>query len=165
MTTRDLFMAWQDNVKTVARFAFRAGEWFINSMVENQARQEQEQMRRQGVPRGDDLPKLTWEDLGTLADENWRGIREVGVYGLMLDGSVVYIGRAIYKQGLHWRLQQYYSGKAAGGKTPSAQKIHETRESIRVSVVRCQDPAQASRVEAFLINKYKPPWNELQPIA
>ena len=100
-----------------------------------------------------------WENIGTLDDEKWRGVKEIGIYRV---GRNYYIGRAIEQgRGLHKRLQQYHSGKGAGGGTASAQMIHMTAPLEPVSVLRMKTREAAEQLEAALIAKHKPEWNQL----
>ena len=99
-----------------------------------------------------------WEPIGTIASKGWRGIRHIGVYRLRL-GGIVYIGRVIYRQGFHWRMQQYDSGSYAGNTTPAARKIHAKRKKVRIEIIRMKSAKATTALEKELIAKYDPAWN------
>lgn len=111
----------------------------------------------------------SWESLGTLASENWRGIRDIGVYrfsrrrkGVLYVGRVVYTGRPVPRRGgFHWRFQQYCAGTHAGSTTPSARRIHADAEVLEVDILRMKTKSAVSALEVAMISKYRPPWNEI----
>ena len=100
-----------------------------------------------------------WESIGVLAAERWRGIRDIGVYSVHLRG-LVYIGRVVYRQGFHWRMQQYNSGSYAGNTTPAAQRIHANRRAVEIKIIRMETVDATEALEKALIAKFAPPWND-----
>ena len=119
---------------------------------------------------GKTLPEWdrSWESLGTLASENWRGIRDIGVYrfsrprkGVLYIGRVVYTGRIVLRRGgFHWRFQQYCAGSHAGNTTPSAKQIHADADVLEVDILRMKTKSAVAALEMAMISKYQPPWNE-----
>lgn len=89
-----------------------------------------------------------------------------GVYVLFLNGKVMKCGRAAYGQGVHWRLQQYYSlnyddrarRKDYWSITP------ENRDSVMVSW-QCCPVSKCKELEYKLFKKYgKGPWGLRAPL-
>ena len=101
-----------------------------------------------------------WESLGTLASEGWRGVRDIGLYRALFGSEIMYIGRVVYKQGLHWRLQQYHAGSRAGNSTSSARNIHDNAATLKIDVLRMSTKPAVLALEIALIALHKPPWNE-----
>lgn len=90
---------------------------------------------------------------------------EPGVYVLYLDGQVMKCGRAAYVQGVHWRLQQYYSLKyddrARNGDYWSINE--ENKERVKVSW-QCCPRSRCPELEYKLFKKYgKGPWANRAP--
>lgn len=85
---------------------------------------------------------------------------EPGVYVLYLNGRVMKCGRAVYSQGVRWRMQQYYSLKYdARAQRGDYWAINQrNRDSVVVSW-QCCPPAACKELEYKLFKKYgKGPW-------
>lgn len=88
-----------------------------------------------------------------------------GVYVLYLNGNVMKCGRAAYGQGIHWRLQQYYSlnydDRAREKDFWSVSP--QNRDSIMVSW-QCCPVSKCKELEYKLFKKYgKGPWGLRAP--
>ena len=88
-----------------------------------------------------------------------------GVYIIYLDNVVMKCGRAAYKQGIHWRFQQYYSlsydDKARHGDYWAISE--ENRDRIIVSW-QCCPVSKCKELEYKLFEKYgKGPWGLRAP--
>lgn len=85
---------------------------------------------------------------------------EPGVYVLYLNGQVMKCGRAVYCQGVRWRMKQYYSlkydARAQAGDYWAINK--NNRDKVVVSW-QCCPPAACKELEYKLFKKYgKGPW-------
>lgn len=82
--------------------------------------------------------------------------RGMGCYKIYLYGSLKYVGKA--EDGIRKRFVQYYNGTTAH--YPSAQKIYDNRDNIKVTWVELSSREACRKTEAEWIDKYNPPWNE-----
>lgn len=90
----------------------------------------------------------------------------VGVYKLVLNNEIVYIGRALeFKNGgFRKRLSDYRRQNNSGRKHKSGKLINKHMSSLEVFISKTgSDSAaaqKAKQIEKFLILKYKPLWNK-----
>lgn len=90
-----------------------------------------------------------------------------GVYVLYLNGQVMKCGRAAYGQGIHWRLQQYYSLNYddRARKHDYWSISPENRDSVMVSW-QCCPVSKCKELEYKLFRKYgKGPWGLRAPVS
>ena len=80
---------------------------------------------------------------------------EMGCYKIYCDGGLKYVGKA--EDGIRKRFVQYYNGTTAH--YPSAKKIYENRDRIKVSWVICKTREQCRSLENQWISQYNPEWN------
>lgn len=100
-----------------------------------------------------------------LSEAVHRASSETGVYILFLDGQVMKCGRAAYRQGVRWRMVQYYNlnydGKAQRGDCWSVSL--QNRDRVRASW-QCCPAAKCRELEYKLFQKYgKGPWAKRAP--
>ncbi|WP_280770727.1 hypothetical protein [Salipaludibacillus daqingensis] len=62
--------------------------------------------------------------------------RRTGVYKLYLNGKLMKVGKATRKEGIRWRMQQYWRGDSTAGKK-HGRDIQDNRERISVQWVIC----------------------------
>jgi len=107
-----------------------------------------------------------WQSIGTLNSADLTPLNKyVGLYRAILDGEIVYIGRAIeYNNGgLRKRLSDYTRDSSSARKHSSGQKMYSHRDQLHMEVNITGDSEEgattANKLEVLFIGKYKPRWN------
>ena len=110
--------------------------------------------------------QLSWKYVGTLDNVDSSDLRHgVGLYKAVLNGKIVYIGRAIeYNNGgLKKRLADYTRESDSSRKHKSGQLMNQNASSLKIYImVTGSDSAAASKareLEMEMINRYNPEWN------
>lgn len=94
---------------------------------------------------------------------------KAGLYIAVLDGQIVYIGRAVElgNNGLHKRLADFWREGDSGRKHYAGRMIHEHRDRPELRVLVTGDDARAvglaKLLRAPLIAWHKPIWNIRRP--
>lgn len=108
-----------------------------------------------------------WVPIGILADANLTPYnKSVGLYRATLDDELVYIGRAIEfsNGGFRKRLSDYRRSSDSARKHASGQKMYANRDRLTIDVLVTGTNASgvqaAIDLEALLIEKYDPDWND-----
>ena len=80
---------------------------------------------------------------------------DMGCYKIFYGGKLVYVGKA--EDGIRKRFVQYYNGTTAH--YPSGRRIHENRESVKVSWQELPSREACRETERRWIEQYAPEWN------
>ena len=111
---------------------------------------------------------LLWIKLGLLTEATTKFStysREIGVYRAMLNGGVVYIGKAteLHNGGFRKRLRDYTRPSSSARNFPAGRMMHHHRTEIEIEIAlfarsswRTSDIADQ---EAKLISESRPVWN------
>lgn len=107
-----------------------------------------------------------WKSLGMLKDAELTPYnKSVGLYRLIMNGEIMYIGRAIELNngGFRKRLSDYRRDSDSARKHKSGSTINENLDKITVDVLVVGTDENAvevtRRLEGPFIQKYGPPWN------
>lgn len=108
-----------------------------------------------------------WASIGRLESANLSTYsRSVGLYRHQLNGSIVYIGRAMEYDngGFRKRLSDYTRASDSARKHTSGQLIYENRRDITTDLLvvgsDAEDAGVARLLEVEFIKMYNPPWNK-----
>lgn len=148
-------------VKTVAKDTYR-------DMQKGQVdKNRSEAKSSRNTPQSRERPqRLSWKYIGTLDNIDSSDLRHVvGLYKAVLDGSIVYVGRAIeYNNGgLKKRLADYTRESDSSRKHKSGQLMHQNASNLKIYIMITGSDSTASdrarELEIEMINKYRPAWN------
>lgn len=108
-----------------------------------------------------------WKCIGKLATANLNPYNHcVGLYKHVINGRIMYIGRAIELNngGFRKRLSDYRRYSDSARKHKSGQIIHENLNNIITYILIVGNNQEAiirtKQLEVEFIRKYRPPWNE-----
>jgi excinuclease UvrABC nuclease subunit len=91
----------------------------------------------------------------------------VGLYRALLDGDVMYIGKAYEHAngGFRKRLADYTRASDSGRRTGAGPRMFEHRDQLMIDVLVTGEDAGAAiaaiQLEHPFINRYDPPWNRV----
>ncbi|WP_289102427.1 hypothetical protein [uncultured Marinobacter sp.] len=111
---------------------------------------------------------LNWVSLGALSEatsEFSDYSRDIGVYRAILNGKVVYIGKAteLSNGGFRKRLRDYTRTSSSARSYPAGQLMHKHKGEIQIEIVLFERSLNSvSGIEALekkLIKELNPAWN------
>lgn len=97
----------------------------------------------------------------TLKEAARSAPRETGIYMLYLNGRLMKVGKVEWKEGIRWRMQQYWRGDSTAGVHRS--DIYKNREKVFVSwrlmpASTCREAEKREIQNAGGVSKL--PWSE-----
>ena len=109
-----------------------------------------------------------WNKIGYLDESdcdfsNYN--HRIGVYKAILNGQIVYIGKATeyYNGGFRKRLRDYTRISESARKSKSGELMNKYRKDIVIEIIFVDSHQngilQANTIEKNFINQYKPLWN------
>lgn len=144
----------------------------LGGMLVNKALEKSGQQMRRRSGSGHELQRFEdktlsewdgrWQHIGTLATAKLSQLSSsIGVYRALLEGKVVYVGRAIERHngGFRKRLRDYTRKSESGRKHRSGQRMHDNANLLEIEVLRTKSVATAKVLEKHFIAKYRPSWN------
>ena len=111
---------------------------------------------------------LTWIKIGPLSETKTDFSdysKDIGVYRAILNGEVVYIGKAteLNNGGFRKRLRDYTRTSNSARNYPAGEFMHQHKDEIQIEIVifeRSLDSIPGIEIfEAQLIKKFNPIWN------
>ncbi len=152
---------------TLRRQMERASEKYEKAMAERtrRTRRTDSELEKDRAGVNQSARSFQYQQNVRLPDAVDMAENAPGVYVLYLNGSVMKCGRAAYGQGVHWRLQQYYSlnydDRARDKDYWSVSP--QNRDSVMVSW-QCCPVSKCKELEYKLFRKYgKGPWGLRAP--
>jgi len=110
--------------------------------------------------------QLSWKYIGTLDNVDASHLSHlVGLYKAVLNGKIVYIGRAVeYNNGgLKKRLADYTRDSDSARKHKSGQLMHQNASDLKMYIMITGSDSDAAnrarKLETEMINRYRPEWN------
>lgn len=110
----------------------------------------------------------SWKSIGPLKSANLTPYNHcVGLYKHVVDGKIMYIGRAIELDngGFRKRLSDYRRESDSARKHTSGKTINENLDKITTYVMVVGDTDEAVqntiKLEGIFIAKYRPEWNKM----
>lgn len=112
--------------------------------------------------------RLNWIALGLLNESSTDFSiysRDVGIYRAMLDGVIVYIGKAteLNNGGFRKRLRDYTRESSSARNYPSGNLMHRHKDELVIEILvfgrSIQSVSEIEAQEKKLINKFNPEWN------
>lgn len=108
-----------------------------------------------------------WRSIGILSDaELTQFNKSVGLYKALLNGRVVYIGRAVEfsNGGFRKRLSDYRRQSDSARTHGSGQKMNEHNSKVEIELLEIGGDFAAAeltkQLEKIFIGKYRPEWNK-----
>ncbi|MBI9031044.1 hypothetical protein JEZ13_03415 [bacterium] len=121
---------------------------------------------RNDSPGSNRTQSLSWRYIGTLDNVDDGDLRHlVGIYKAVLNGEIVYIGRAVEfnNGGLKKRLADYTRESESSRKHKSGQLMHQNASDLKMYIMVTGSDSQAANeareLEIEMINRYQPAWN------
>lgn len=111
---------------------------------------------------------LNWVPLGALSETTSDFSdysRDIGVYRAIVNGKVVYIGKAteLSNGGFRKRLRDYTRTSSSARNYPTGQLMHQHKDEIQIEILvyeRSLDSVSGiEALEAKLIKELNPVWN------
>ena len=113
---------------------------------------------------------LSWIPLGPLTETSTdfsAFSKDIGVYQAILNGEVVYIGKAteLNNGGFRKRLRDYTRSSSSARNYPAGNLMRRHRNDIQIEIVvfkrRLKSIPDIEAIESQLIREVKPIWNNL----
>jgi excinuclease UvrABC nuclease subunit len=114
--------------------------------------------------------QLKWIHLGALSETNVDFAsfsKDVGIYRAILNGEIVYVGKAteLHNGGFRKRLRDYTRASDSARRYPAGRLMHQHRHEIDIQILvfdrHLDSLPRIEELEAALIRDFHPKWNAL----
>ena len=151
----------------------RVGSALYDHALEQQAKQMQQasrdaraQSRAAPTIEGKTLSQWesSWRSIGTLDSADLSAVNKaIGIYRARLEGSIVYVGRAIEVSngGFRKRLSDYTRKSDSARQTDAGHSMHEHSEMLAIDILETETVDAAAKLERYFVGKYQPRWNKM----
>lgn len=134
--------------------------------MEKAGRDAKEQSARDLKIDGKSLSQweASWRSIGTLESAELSPLRNsIGIYQARLDGTVVYVGRAVEvgNGGFRKRLRDYTRESDSARRTEAGRSMHANADRLQIAILETDTVEGAKTLERFFIGKYQPLWNKM----